>query len=259
MIGRAARELGDRRRRLRRRSRSAACAARRERGRRALRHRHRHRGRKDGGRGGDRPHGGGGRRAGSRCSSPRSAASTRAASPTTRCFAAPPAQRRADDEIAPYRYGPPVSPHLGAELAGEPIDPGGLREGARAAAAGADLLVVEGVGGFLVPLTLGADYLVRDLARDLGLPMVVAAAPGLGTINHTLLTIEAVRATGLEAAAVVLTPWPAEPAEVERSNRTTIARLGGVSVETLPRLELSEPASWPSLELRASDRQRARR
>ena len=89
--------------------------------------------------------------------------------------------------------------------------------------------------------------------------MVIAATPGLGTINHTLLTIESVRATGLEPAAVVLTPWPAEPAEVERSNRTTIARLGGVSVVTLPRLELSEPASWPSLELRASDRQRARR
>ena len=167
---------------------------------------------------------------------------------------------QSDDQIAPYRYGPAVSPHLGAELAGEPIDAERVREGARAAAAGADLLVVEGVGGFLVPLALGPPaYLIRDLARELELAMVIAAAPGLGTINHTLLTIESVRVTGLEPAAVVLTPWPAEPAEVERSNRTTIARLGGVSVVTLPRLELSEPASWPSLELRASDRQRARR
>ncbi len=151
---------------------------------------------------------------------------------------------QADDEISPYRFGPPVSPHLGAELAGEAIDPVILREVAARTSAGADLLVVEGVGGFLVPLTLG--YLVRDLARDLGLPVVVAAAPGLGTINHTLLTIEAVRAVGLEVVAVVLTPWPAEPGEVERSNRDAIARLGGVSVETLPRLELSEPASWPA-------------
>jgi dethiobiotin synthetase len=167
---------------------------------------------------------------------------------------------QSDDQIAPYRYGPAVSPHLGAELAGEPIDPGRVLEGARAAAAGADLLVVEGVGGFLVPLALGPPaYLIRDLARELELAVVIAAAPGLGTINHTLLTIESVRATGLEPAAVVLTPWPAEPADVERSNLTTIARLGGVSVVTLPRLELSEPASWPSLELRASDRQRARR
>ena len=99
---------------------------------------------------------------------------------------------QSDDEVAPYRYGPPVSPHLGAELAGEAIDPARLREAFAVAAEGADALVCEGVGGFLVPLTLG--YLVRDLARDLGLPVVIASLPGLGTINHTLLTIEAVRA-----------------------------------------------------------------
>ena len=61
-----------------------------------------------------------------------------------------------------------------------------------AAGEGADALVVEGVGGLLVPLTPG--YLVRDLARELGLPLVVAARPALGTINHTLLTLEAARA-----------------------------------------------------------------
>ena len=150
---------------------------------------------------------------------------------------------QSDDEIAPYRYGPPVSPHLGAELRGEPIDPGALRRRARAAAANRDALVAEGVGGFLVPLT--EDYLIRDLARDLGLPVVIAASPGLGTINHTLLTVEAVRSTGLEVAAVVLTPWPSQPTAVEISNRVSLERLGGVAVETLARIELSEPASWP--------------
>jgi dethiobiotin synthetase len=160
-----------------------------------------------------------------------------------------------DDQIAPYRYGSAVSPHLGAELAGQAIDAERLRAGAREAAEGADLLVVEGVGGFLVPLAVGPPpYLVRDLAQDLRLAVVIAAKPGLGTINHTLLTLESVRAAGLEPVGVVLTPWPAEPGEVEASNRATIARLGGASVVTLPRLELSEPASWPSLELPASDR-----
>ena len=152
-----------------------------------------------------------------------------------------------DDAIAPYRYGPPVSPHLAAELAGEGIDPARLLRAARAAAAGADHLVCEGVGGLLVPLTLG--YLVRDFARDLGLPVVIAANPGLGTINHALLTIESVRAVGLEVAAVVLTPWPSEPGEVERSNREAVARLGDVRVEVLPQLDLRAPASWPALEL----------
>jgi dethiobiotin synthetase len=94
-----------------------------------------------------------------------------------------------DDEVAPHRFDPAVSPHLAAAIAGEPIDPDLLRRTALAATKRADLLICEGVGGFLVPLT--PDYLVRDLARDLGLPMVIVAAPGLGTINHTLLTIEA--------------------------------------------------------------------
>ena len=157
-----------------------------------------------------------------------------------------------DDEIAPYRFGPPVSPHLAAELAGEPIDPDRLRGGALSATEGADLFVCEGVGGFLVPLADG--YLVRDLARDLGLPVVIVAAPGLGTINHTLLTIEAVRGAGLEASSVVLNPWPAEPSEMERSNLETIERLGRIRVETLPRLDLSAPDSWPQLAPPAPDR-----
>ena len=153
---------------------------------------------------------------------------------------------QSDDQIAPYRYGPPVSPHLAAELAGEPIDPGRVRAAARRAGGGADVLVVEGIGGFMVPLRL--DYLVRDLARDLALPVVIAASPGLGTINHTLLTVDAVRAIGLQAAAVVLTPWPDEADELERSNRETISRLGRLRVDVLPSLRLDDPASWPGLD-----------
>src|ERR671934_140197 len=76
------------------------------------------------------------------------------------------------------------------------------------------------------PVVTGLDEepgdLVRDLARDLALPLVIAARPGLGTINHTLLTIEAARAGGLGVAAVVMTPWPDEPGGIERSNRDTI-------------------------------------
>jgi dethiobiotin synthetase len=154
---------------------------------------------------------------------------------------------QSDDEIAPYRYGPPASPHLAAALAGEAIDPARLRDAAAAAAAGADVLVCEGVGGLLVPLA--GDYLVRDLAVDLGHPLAIAASPGLGTINHTLLTIEAARSAGLEVATVVLTPWPERPSELERSNRETIAALGGVEVQTLPQLKLGDPSSWPALQL----------
>ena len=103
------------------------------------------------------------------------------------------------------------------------------------------------MGGLLVPLTLG--YLIRDLARELELPLVVAATPGLGTINHTLLTVEAARAVGLDVLAVVLTPWPEGPGAVETSNREAIERLGSVSVELLPLIDLDAPDGWPRLEL----------
>jgi dethiobiotin synthetase len=154
---------------------------------------------------------------------------------------------QSEDEIAPYRYGPPLSPHLAADLAGEAIVPARLTAAAAAAAADADAIVCEGVGGLLVPLT--PDYLVRDLARELGHPLVIAASPGLGTINHTLLTIEAARAAGLEVRAVVLTPWPAVPGELELSNRETIADLGEVEVLTLCEIDLAEPGGWPSMAL----------
>ena len=117
--------------------------------------------------------------------------------------------------------------------------PGDLEERIRAAARDGEVLVVEGVGGLLVPI--GPGYDVRDLASALGLPLVVVARPGLGTINHTLLTLEAARAAGLRVAGVVLTPWPAEPGAVERSNRETIERLGAVGVSVLPRLAAPAP------------------
>ncbi len=154
---------------------------------------------------------------------------------------------QSDAEIAPYRFGPPLSPHLAAELAGEPISTERLRAVAAAAARGADLLVCEGVGGLLVPLS--DTYLVRDLAVELGYPVIVVASPGLGTINHTLLTLESARGAGLELRAVVLNPWPPQPGRIELSNRETIARLGRVEVLTLPELDLGDPGSWPALPL----------
>jgi dethiobiotin synthetase len=136
---------------------------------------------------------------------------------------------QAPNDVTPNTFGPAVSPHLAAELAGVTLEPVELVAEARKH----QLLVCEGVGGLMVPITPG--YLVRDLATDLGLPVVIAARPGLGTINHTLLTIEAARAGGLGVVAVVITPWPEAPTPMEQSNRDTIEGLGGVRVHVLPR------------------------
>jgi len=144
------------------------------------------------------------------------------------------------DDVAPYLFGPPLSPHLAAALAGERIEPARLVAAARGAGSTADALVVEGVGGLMVPLTTG--YLVRDLAVDLGLPLVIAARTGLGTINHTLLTVEAGRNAGLRVAGVVMTPWPEHPEAIELSNRETVERLAAVTVSMLPTVAPGELA-----------------
>ncbi|HLJ02300.1 MAG TPA: dethiobiotin synthase [Solirubrobacteraceae bacterium] len=141
------------------------------------------------------------------------------------------------NEVNFAAYGPPVSPHLAAELSGRRIDPTELTTAIRNEARRHALTIVEGVGGLLVPITDGYD--VRDLAAELRLPLIVVARSGLGTINHTLLTMEAARAHGLEVAAVVLNRFPRAPVAIERSNRETIKRLlggGGVEVITFPEL-----------------------
>jgi dethiobiotin synthetase len=134
------------------------------------------------------------------------------------------------EEVTPLRYGPAVSPHLAARLAGERIDPAALLTAAHAHD-GAGPLIVEGVGGLLTPLA--DEYSVCDLAVALELPVVIAARPGLGTINHTLLTIGAARAAGVSVRAVVFTPWPTRPTVMQCSNQATIARVGDVQVQTL--------------------------
>src|ERR1700746_340049 len=92
-------------------------------------------------------------------------------------------------------------------------------------------LIGEGVGGLLVPLT--TSFSVCDLAAALGLGLLVVARTGLGTINHTLVTLRVARAAGLEVRAVVMNRWPPPPTVIERSNRETIEALGAVEVATL--------------------------
>ncbi|WP_205697153.1 dethiobiotin synthase [Conexibacter sp. SYSU D00693] len=144
------------------------------------------------------------------------------------------------DEVTATTFGPAVSPHLAAQQAGVTLELEDLVAAARRAGEDAEALVVEGVGGLLVPFSDRAT--VRDLVAALGLPVVVAARAGLGTINHTLLTVEAARAAGLDVRAVVLTPWPAAPSAMEGSNRATIATRTGLEVHVLRETAL-EPAA----------------
>lgn len=106
-----------------------------------------------------------------------------------------------DAEVGPLQFEAACAPHIAAALEGRSIDRAAILSAARALAARADVLVVEGVGGFCVPL--GADWDTADLAVDLGLPVVLVVGLRLGCINHALLTAEAIRARGLRLAGWV--------------------------------------------------------
>src|SRR5579872_7123263 len=106
------------------------------------------------------------------------------------------------DAISPQRFAAPLAPPVAARLEGRQVDAALLRSGIDWWRGKADFVVVEGAGGLLSPLS--DRDLVADVARDLGLPLVIVGRLSLGTINHTLLTVEAARARGLAIAGIVL-------------------------------------------------------
>jgi dethiobiotin synthetase len=130
----------------------------------------------------------------------------------------------------------PLSPHLSARFAGQPIhidDLVSLVDNLPGAAAN-ERWIVEGAGGALVPLNESA--LMIDLMARLGLPVVIVARPTLGTINHTLLTIEALRSRSLDVAGVLIV------GDANADNRDAIAHYGRVRIlGEMPRFDLLEP------------------
>ena len=132
--------------------------------------------------------------------------------------------------ICPYRLQAPLSPERAAELEGMALDLGRLHAACLAGIGSGDFLLVEGAGGFYSPLARGA--LNADLAGGLGLPVLVVAADRLGTLNHVLLTVEAVRMRGLALAGVILNQPAHQPdpamdnvAELERWVQMPVLRL----------------------------------
>lgn len=146
---------------------------------------------------------------------------------------------QASQDVSPHRYGPAVSPHLAAEQAADRITLQPLIRHAERLAAEHDVVVGEGAGGLLVPL--GPNLLIRDVVAALRLPIVVVARPGLGTINHTLLTLAAARAAGIAVRAVVLNRFSGVDA-IERSNLETLRELARCEVLTLGEVALDDLA-----------------
>ena len=128
-------------------------------------------------------------------------------------------------ELAPFSFSAPLAPSIAAELEGRVVDRDEAVAHVRAIASRYDAVLVEGAGGLLVPL--GQDWTVADLALDLALPVLVVARAGLGTVNHSALTVRVARQLGLEPIGVILN-GPAD--DSTPANARLIERLAGVPV-----------------------------
>ncbi|HEY8665370.1 MAG TPA: dethiobiotin synthase [Tepidisphaeraceae bacterium] len=146
------------------------------------------------------------------------------------------------DEICPQRFAEPLAPSVAAERARQPLDWDAIERSLRAIEADSEVLIVEGVGGVMVPLD--ARHTVLEMIQWLRLPVVVVARPNLGTINHTLLTVDALRRAGATVAGVVINRYPPEMASIaEETNPRLIEKWGKLSVLSIVPEEKVIPAA----------------
>jgi dethiobiotin synthetase len=149
--------------------------------------------------------------------------------------------RRPLHEIAPLRYAAALAPNVAAQRAGRTVDIEAMFASYRRLEGKCDAVVVEGVGGLLCPIS--DDFWVVHMAVMLALPVVIVARPNLGTINHTLLTIQAARSAGLHVAGVIINRYQIDPHKTDLSgpddeiamltNPAQIAEKGQVKVLAL--------------------------
>lgn len=143
--------------------------------------------------------------------------------------------------LTPCIYRNPLSPHLAARLEGRPVDRERIGKAFLDLACRYDTLIVEAAGGLAVPLD-DEGFLMADLLQEFGLPTLLVASAGLGTINHTVLSVEYARSKGISLLGVLLNGGRGEPCEAD--NATQIARLTGLPVYgPLPHMDSLEGPS----------------
>jgi dethiobiotin synthetase len=131
--------------------------------------------------------------------------------------------------VTPVAFAAPLAPTAAARAEGASFERGRIFEAFEELRARHEFLIIEGIGGLLVPLE--GTWTVRDLARELGGPVAVVSRDALGTINHTALTVEAARAGGLEVRGIVLNRLPGAPTDLScETNAREIEELTGVAV-----------------------------
>ncbi|OQW41794.1 MAG: dethiobiotin synthase [Proteobacteria bacterium SG_bin4] len=140
---------------------------------------------------------------------------------------------RADREyVNPYAFHPPISPHIAAQQAGIDIDIAVIERAYQALSSQADIVIVEGAGGFLVPLN--ARQTGADLARALNLPVILVVGMRLGCLNHALLTAQAIHASGLPFAGWVANGIDPQMLVLQENIATLEQRLEGSLLGVIP-------------------------
>ena len=142
-------------------------------------------------------------------------------------------------EITPWRFAAPLSPDMAAAREGRRIDLGEIVAFCRAAAG--DPLLIEGIGGAMVPLN--ERHTVLDWIAELGAPALVVAGSYLGTISHTLTTLAAIRARGVPLAGLVISESPESPVPPAETAETITRHAGPLPTVLVPRLPAG-PTSW---------------
>ena len=148
--------------------------------------------------------------------------------------------------ITPVGYPTPAAPVVSAACDGPAVDFDRIAAAYKDICQNSDIVVVEGIGGVRVPLT--AEFDLLDLAVEFALPVVIVARPNLGTINHTLMTIDCVRAAELKIAGVVINNYNATESTVaEDTAPEVIAKWGGVSVLSVVPFDETADIEEPNL------------
>ncbi|MHC4665565.1 MAG: dethiobiotin synthase [Planctomycetota bacterium] len=148
--------------------------------------------------------------------------------------------------ITPAGYVTAAAPLVSAANEGRPIDFAGIANAYRQVCEDNDIVIVEGIGGARVPLA--EEFDVLDLAVEFGLPVVVVSRPNLGTINHTLMTIDCVRAARLKIAGVVINGYDATKATVaEDTAGQVVAQCSGIGILAVVPFDETVSIEQPSL------------
>ena len=133
------------------------------------------------------------------------------------------------DLITPIRFKNPLAPLPASKKEGVSIDFQKIKKSFTELSKKYDVVIVEGIGGLLVPIT--KDYFVLDLVRDFGLPLIIVSRPGLGTINHTMLTVNYAIKEGLIVAGIIINySHPSEGTLAENTNPEVITQICPVPI-----------------------------